>query len=335
VLFHLFYQLHEFISEDVRREFVMECLQLITTSDSSYLKYTITMMFIHLFARQSLSIITLLVSLPITTDGLSPLKLLLDNWLSLHSKLSSRYNSHISTLALSTLIRHFSTAQSQTQPDNNPNHFLAGKVLHTMLANLPAVLANRDAIDSKLEYEDDFDGVGEGDGEELEEDYEDSDSEEIWDEDINGDDDMEDEDDGEDPFADADILLSDMISKKTTGTRTRNTDVDLDGEEEEGEEEAGNWLSSRKHELMVLVSDHLVFSPPSRDPMVLIDIEGFIIAVLKEQLSFTGTVVQQIVAPWRSCLSDILLFILGSYPGWMNCLSVEDQRLIEALVQSR
>jgi len=279
---------------------LLDCLN----SHNSYVKHSLVMCLIHLFSRNTMlpaisnpgsPLFRVLSFIPTSPpsfyspysftqnhgnsiDSVNALSYVLDFWCYLHIHLNSRYNGVISSLGLIQLIKLFSV--------HCVNHGFALKAMQLLLSTLPRMLLTPTGEDDEVAESNYFE----------DDDYSEGSYEEEWgSEEDEGD--YEDEMEGEDqedfladkgketgPFAPAEMYLSDMLNK----------DNDDDGV------------------VIVNISDHLIFSPPSLDPLASSDLQGHVIAML---LSLHG--------------------IDNMFPSWMAALSVQDQQLIQALVASR
>lgn len=235
---------------------------LLRTSDSDYVRYSVTMGFIHLFARDAQYTAQLLMQVPSPPEEGSTLRLMLERWGHLHRIMDSRYCRGISTIGLTKLVSLLSQHES--------NHSFAQHVLELMLQSLPSVVGVKEHwwVEEDNSYGDEDEGGEDGEVSDEDEDDEDE-GVDFADEDYLDGEEWEQDDEGEDegevageaaqrkgksPFAPAEMYyLSDMVAPS-----------DSRGDEP----------------LFVNVTPHLVFSPPSRDPLVATDIEGAVIDLL-------------------------------------------------------
>ena len=123
-------------------DMTLHCLRCTT---SSYVKYSLLMGLIHLFARDaslvantSSPLLGILPPLGTGADekGTSALGFVLDEWCMLHPHLTSKYSGSISILGFIELIKMFNLSAS--------NHSYALKILQLALVTLPRILLNPD-----------------------------------------------------------------------------------------------------------------------------------------------------------------------------------------------
>jgi hypothetical protein len=126
-------------------------LQCLRSTSSCYVKSSLLMGLIHLFARDTAlmanSTSPLLGTLPSRDPGgkaESALGYVLEEWCSLHVHLESKYSGTISTLGFLELIKMFNMHAS--------NHGFALKVLQLTLKTLPRILLNTDGKIDKMHY---------------------------------------------------------------------------------------------------------------------------------------------------------------------------------------
>lgn len=255
------------------------------------LQHHLLMAFIHLLARDSSATIKMVTMAEQGEATLPPhvFLMLLEKWYQLHLCLSSRYNSAISSLGLVALIRLFS--------QHEVNHNFALRALELLLSGLPDILMDEQPVDNTLpnmtacEGGDGFDGDGIF-GFNSDEDSDDSDYFDEEDEDDDDGDEWESDDEVEDgmgmgdkavskeskkasTFAPAEMYLSDMVSPTKGPIKGR-----IGGGNNAGEVPVTVTI--------VHISDHFVFSPPVRDPLAAIDLEGVVIEMLKELWATRG-----------------------------------------------
>ena len=116
---------------------VLHCLSITT---STYVKYSLLMGLIHLFARDAM--ILAIPSSPFlgtikpldSPTTIKALAYVLDEWCTLHHHLTSKYSGTISSLGFIELIKIFNT--------HKENHEFALKILRLTLSTLPRILLN-------------------------------------------------------------------------------------------------------------------------------------------------------------------------------------------------
>lgn len=272
---------------------------LVTTlaeTQSQYVRYSITMGLVHLFARNAefTARMISLVQMAPREGAPGALGLTLNMWRGLHVSVGSLYCQLVSSFGLLRLTELLSKHEA--------NHAFAKQVLELLLSGLPEVLAERE--DGWLDGSDG--GASEGDPANACDD-DNSEDEDEWEE---GDDEGGEDGGweqagggaavfaaaggkGEGPFAPAEMYLSDAIP-------SLSSEHSLGGGDSLGDP------------LFVKVSDHLVFSPPACDPLAHTDLEAQVVAVLQGmQDRTTGA-----VSCFQSCAS-LVQCIVGAL--WLGC----------------
>ena len=115
-------------------------LQCLSTTTSTYVKYSLLMGLIHLFARDAM--ILAIPSSPFlgtikpldSPTTIKALAYVLDEWCTLHHHLTSKYSGTISSLGFFELIKIFNM--------HKENHEFALKILRLTLSTLPRILLN-------------------------------------------------------------------------------------------------------------------------------------------------------------------------------------------------
>ena len=268
----------------------------------------------------------LLSEVPVVAGRGSTLGLMLEQWSALHPVLGSAYCRGISSIGLSKLVALLAQHES--------NHAFALRVMELLLNTLPSVLRHRENW-WKEEDDDDEDGGNDGGKDGDEDSYDSDESGEIDDEDEYEEDDGDDDEDGD--FEDDDgadegdgdaggFGSADAVKMAGGGRRAKGSPFapaemyflsDMLGDSGGA---GGRGGGGREDPVLANVSPHLVFSPPSRDPLVGMDIEGAMVQFLV-QLSSGAVASGAGGAP--------------GFPAWMEGLSPANKRLVQALVASR
>lgn len=143
LLCHLLTNFKDVLDISVTNSLLSATLQCLKNTPSTYVKNSLLMGLIHLFARNAPLMANpsspLLGFLPSKSSGsliedgnISALAYIIDEWCSLHVHLTTRYSGTVSTLGLLELIKIFSKHSS--------NHGYALKVLSLALSTLPRIL---------------------------------------------------------------------------------------------------------------------------------------------------------------------------------------------------
>jgi hypothetical protein len=310
---HLLITFGSVVSADATTAMLSTSVNCLRTTNNHYVKYSIVMGLVHLFARNAQFLVgpsSPLLAPPPEGSTVSTLAFVLEQWCTVHKKLTSKYCSTISTIGLIELVKLLSLSAA--------NHGIALRVMQLILQGLPTLLLPRegddeDAAAAAAAGQDDEKGSDDDDEEwdSAEEDYENDDQEGLDDDDEGG-------FDNDDPFAPAEMYLSDMVG----GSKGKS-----------GGDDDGSGA-----EVYINISDNLVYSPPHRDPLGRADVQGVVIAMLNG-LKIEGKGKKDLCHSnvYSSSINNRSLSILSilGFPSWMGALSAEDQHLIEALLNSR
>jgi hypothetical protein len=279
---HLMLSFSSVLPPEVVHALLASAVNCLRSTSFNYARVCVLMGLVHLFARNAEALVHPNSPLLTTSSSFSSssssgggketLGAILEQWCSMHEKLSSKYCSLISTLGMIELVKILSR--------HSVNHGIALKVLQVVLRTLPSILLSQpqpheqrtggsDCLGSDDEDEDDEDDV---------DDWENEDGDEDGDYDMEGEEEGGDDDgegfDGDDggPFAPAELYLSDMI---VGGGAKGSRNMIGGGGDDEGDNVAGAGA-----EVYVNISDHLLFNPLVRDPLASADLQGRVIEML-------------------------------------------------------
>lgn len=148
LMFHSILNCSKYADDRDHIKIIGNALHLILTTNSKYVKYSLVMGFVQLFAHNAEIIMHLLNLVPPANGYNDNIELILGLWFKLHPKLFSRYNGTISTIGLLSILQ-FSTM-------DKVNHEFARKVLHVILERLPYILTkgSDSSVIGELNYQD-------------------------------------------------------------------------------------------------------------------------------------------------------------------------------------
>jgi hypothetical protein len=323
-------QMGDFATAELVDNVISVMLDSMMRSESQFLRYSLIVSLVHLFARNAERVAPIIAKAPVPEgqSAGSALLFLMQEWQTIHRTLNSKYHMKISAVGLTRLVQLFSAHEC--------NHYFASQALTCLLDSLPELLSKGGETweGDGEDMDDDHSGSGGADGGYDDYDFEDEDDDFAyegsleaggsWDGDNDGGDDDGDDcmgglsettgsqpnfrmnstsatihSDQNSPFAPAEMYLLDAFGSVggavVNGIAKKFLEENLDGDGEP---------------LYVNVSDDLVFSPHKRDPLGRVDVESAV----------------------SQCLHSICTQNSGRLPNWMGNLSGDQVRLVNALV---
>ena len=362
LLGHLLLHFHAVLGPDVVNALVAAALTCLRHAQAPYVRYSLLMGLVHLFARNAAVLAhptsPLLGTIPAVAAShgrghggpgraaqgkkgdVQAMSYVLDQWCSLHGHLNSRYCGVISSLGFLELIKIFN--------QHAVNHAFALRVLRLALSTLPRLL---DPSAAEPDDEDGWGGRGLGgdDGDELEfsdgDDEYDSDYDDEWEDDDGGADGEDADGMGMDEEGDLDDDAAWLSERKKKG-RGKGDNVfapaemylsdvlDRNLDQQQTHTSGGKRLSAVLRAGGAGGGDYC-----DEDDGYTADQENTLMVNVSSSLMFSPPSRDPLAATdLEGRVVDLLVGLRGSdglFPAWMGALTPQEQHLVQLLATSR